>query len=286
MCQSGPMPRFEAFRGLRYEPSVAPVGQVMAPPYDVITPVERNHLAARHSANSVLVELPEADLQGGRDRYAVATELFTRWQAEGIFVPDAGPCLYPYRMTDQKGAPFNRRPGRARVGCPGPGERHLAPRADPAQAQERSARSPAAPPGPTSRPFGGCPCSRPHRHLRSDGRRAGGRCLRRRWRAPQALGALRPRCHRKRSATPSPPPRWLADGHHRYETARTYQSECRANNGDQPGPHDLILALIVELADDQLTVGAIHRTIAACPPTSISRGPLGVFRCGPRRRRR
>jgi uncharacterized protein (DUF1015 family) len=57
----------------------------------------------------------------------------------------------------------------------------------------------------------------------------------------------------------------VADGHHRYETARTYQAEIRAANGNQPGPHDLILALIVELAEDQLTVGAIHRTVSGLP---------------------
>jgi len=57
----------------------------------------------------------------------------------------------------------------------------------------------------------------------------------------------------------------IADGHHRYETARTYQAECRAANGDTPGPHDLVMALITELADDQLTVGAIHRTISGLP---------------------
>jgi uncharacterized protein (DUF1015 family) len=57
----------------------------------------------------------------------------------------------------------------------------------------------------------------------------------------------------------------LADGHHRYETARTYQAQVRAANGDQAGPHDLILALVVELAEDQLTVGAIHRSISGLP---------------------
>jgi uncharacterized protein (DUF1015 family) len=57
----------------------------------------------------------------------------------------------------------------------------------------------------------------------------------------------------------------VADGHHRYETARTYQGEVRAANGNEAGPHDLILALIVELAEDQLTVGAIHRTVSGLP---------------------
>jgi uncharacterized protein (DUF1015 family) len=57
----------------------------------------------------------------------------------------------------------------------------------------------------------------------------------------------------------------LADGHHRYETARAYQAECRAANGGVAGPHDLVMALVVELSETQLTVGAIHRTISGLP---------------------
>jgi uncharacterized protein (DUF1015 family) len=57
----------------------------------------------------------------------------------------------------------------------------------------------------------------------------------------------------------------IADGHHRYQTSLTYQAECRAANAGEPGPYDLIMALIVELAEDQLTVGAIHRTVSGLP---------------------
>ena len=59
------VPRFEPFRGLRYRPARAPIAQVIAPPYDVISSAERAHLASRNPANAVLVELPEADLSGG-----------------------------------------------------------------------------------------------------------------------------------------------------------------------------------------------------------------------------
>ena len=76
---------------------MAPIGQVMAPPYDVISSVERVHLASRHPANAVLVELPEPDLQGGRDRYRVAADLFTRWQGDGTLRPD------PYRACTPTG---------------------------------------------------------------------------------------------------------------------------------------------------------------------------------------
>ena len=75
----------------------------------------------------------------------------------------------------------------------------------------------------------------------------------------------------------------LADGHHRYETARAYQAERRQANGGAPGPYDLVMALVVELAEDQLTVGAIHRTVSGLPedfdlvgalaPGSTSSGP-------------
>jgi uncharacterized protein (DUF1015 family) len=47
----------------------------------------------------------------------------------------------------------------------------------------------------------------------------------------------------------------LADGHHRFETACAYRAERPA---DDPGA-DAIMALVVELADDELWVAPIHR---------------------------
>ena len=95
-----------------------------------------------------------------------------------------------------------------------------------------------------------------------------------------------------RTPTPSPPsprpstpaPVVLADGHHRYETAQTYQAEAGPANGDAPGPHDLVMALVVELSEDQLTVGAIHRTISGLPEdfdlVGASRPWFDVVRAG------
>ena len=57
----------------------------------------------------------------------------------------------------------------------------------------------------------------------------------------------------------------VADGHHRYETARAYREEVRTALGGRPGPHDLVMALVVELAEDQLAVGPIHRTLRGLP---------------------
>ena len=72
---------------------------------------------------------------------------------------------------------------------------------------------------------------------------------------------------------PSTPPSALApvviaDGHHRYEVARTYRDERRAATGGRPGPWDLTLAFVVELAEDQLVVQAIHRLRQRRSPTA------------------
>ncbi len=98
------MPRFSPFTGLRYDPARVEVAKVVAPPYDVVDPGERAVLAARHSANSILVELPEPDPRTGGDRYEAAAARLAAWTAEGILVRDAVPTLYPYRMTAPDGS--------------------------------------------------------------------------------------------------------------------------------------------------------------------------------------
>src|SRR5665213_775738 len=98
------MPRFEPFAGLRYDPSRVELARVVAPPYDVVGPEQRVTLAARHSANAILVELPEPDPRSGVDRYRAAAERIAGWQGDGLLVQDPVPAFYPYRMTDTDGS--------------------------------------------------------------------------------------------------------------------------------------------------------------------------------------
>ena len=62
LCQAEDVPRFEPFRGLRYDPGAVRLDQVIAPPYDVIGSAQRTTLAHRSPFNAVRVELPEPDL--------------------------------------------------------------------------------------------------------------------------------------------------------------------------------------------------------------------------------
>jgi uncharacterized protein (DUF1015 family) len=258
------MPRFEPFRGLRYAATSTPIAQVIAPPYDVITSAERVRLASRHVANAVLVELPEPDLAAGLDRYAVAKALFSRWQ-DGLLRADPTPCLYPYRMTDTA--------GRASTGVIGALGLPLADQESDILPHEqtmpkaksdrldllRATRANLSPIWGLSMTAGLTATFDPSDDdpvadaYDDDGVRH------QLWVLDDAdsIAAV--------SEAVAKSPVVVADGHHRYETARTYQAECRAANGDRSGPHDLVMALITELAEDQLTVGAIHRTIAGLP---------------------
>jgi uncharacterized protein (DUF1015 family) len=53
----------------------------------------------------------------------------------------------------------------------------------------------------------------------------------------------------------------VADGHHRLATASTYLAGAGAGTGGADG----ILALVVELAEDTLSVGPIHRLLSGLP---------------------
>jgi len=258
------VPRFEPFVGLRYDLDRVRADQVIAPPYDVVESAERARLSSRHPANAIAVELPEPDLQRQMDRYQVAAELFSAWRAEGLVVPEAAPALYPYRMTSPDGRTTTGVVGALGLVVPGP-EADVLP-------HEATLPKP--------------------RSDRLDLLRATGTNLSPVWglSMTESLTALfEPTSDPAVSATDDDGVRhelWvvtdrattdavgqavrdspvvIADGHHRYETALAYQAEVRAANGDRPGPHDLVMALVVELSPDELTVGPIHRTVSGLP---------------------
>jgi uncharacterized protein (DUF1015 family) len=98
------MPRFTPFTGLRYDPTRVELAKVVAPPYDVVGQDERATLAARHSANAIHVELPEPEPRTGADRYQAAADRLRRWTSDGLLIRDPIPAFYTYRMTDTDGS--------------------------------------------------------------------------------------------------------------------------------------------------------------------------------------
>ncbi|MBV8982117.1 MAG: DUF1015 family protein, partial [Acidimicrobiia bacterium] len=99
------MPRFEPFDGIRYNPEAVELDRVVAPPYDVIGPEERQALEERDPHNVVRIDLPRDE--PGRDRYTAAGCHLDEWLAEQVLLTDDGPAFYVYRMGyhDRDGRP-------------------------------------------------------------------------------------------------------------------------------------------------------------------------------------
>jgi uncharacterized protein (DUF1015 family) len=86
------------------------LGSVVAPPYDVISPEQRQELATSDPHNVVRLILPEGE---GDTKYANAAGILERWCHEGILVRDVQPAFYRY---DQTFAPPGGGPSRRRRG--------------------------------------------------------------------------------------------------------------------------------------------------------------------------
>ena len=84
------------FRGERYSASDH-LSRLLAPPYDVIRPPQRAEFAGRDEHNIVHVMLPEAP--AGTDAYARAAQLLAQWRAAGALGRDAEPTVTVMAQT-------------------------------------------------------------------------------------------------------------------------------------------------------------------------------------------
>jgi uncharacterized protein (DUF1015 family) len=84
------VPQLLPFRGLRYARPATDYSALICPPYDVISPADRERLAGRDPANAVHVELPAS--------YLDAARLLTEWQQAGTLQRDVHALVYPYEQ--------------------------------------------------------------------------------------------------------------------------------------------------------------------------------------------
>ena len=244
------MPRFSPFAGLRYDPTRVEVAKVVAPPYDVVGPAERADLAARHSANSILVELPEPDTRSGGDRYEAAAARLAEWRADGILVRDPGPAFYPYRMTDTDGSVTLGVLGV--LGLDKASAAEILPHEETLPRPRRDRLELLSATRVNLSPIWGLSLAAGLTALLVDtGDPLASRGRRRRG-PPRAVGrsTTRPTIDAIADLVGSAPV-VVADGHHRLAIASTYLAGGGAGT---PGA-DGVLALVVELAEDVLSVG-------------------------------
>ncbi|OOP57029.1 MAG: hypothetical protein AYP45_05755 [Candidatus Brocadia carolinensis] len=87
------------FRGLRYNQGViTDMASVMTPPYDVISPQERERYYQIHPNNIIRLDFGK-DLPGDSEKankYTRAAEFFRAWRKEGILRQEDSPAIYIY----------------------------------------------------------------------------------------------------------------------------------------------------------------------------------------------
>lgn len=90
------------FRGVLYNPNaVSNMADVVAPPYDVISPEEQDGFYRRHPKNVIRLILgkSEASDQGQLDIHSRSAAYFQQWLAEETLVRDAQPAFYLTSVT-------------------------------------------------------------------------------------------------------------------------------------------------------------------------------------------
>jgi len=241
------------FRGERYA-AVERLSFLIAPPYDVIDAAERARYAALDAENIVHVMLPEAP--PGRpddDRYRVAAERLAAWRRNGVLRCDSNPALYVLTQdfTLPTGERLTRRGVFAAVAAEGyeprrirPHERtHAGPKADRLALMRATATNiesifVLAPDRDRALANAVAEVSQGTPDATAELNGVGIRL----WIVPNP----------SRFSLP-PSPLYIADGHHRFETASAYALENPAA--------DRVLALIVSAQDPGLAVLPTHRVI-------------------------
>jgi uncharacterized protein (DUF1015 family) len=254
--------RFEPFAGVRYDPARADLARVTAPPYDVIDSADRQALAERDAHNVVHVDVPV----DGADPYAAAAERLHAWREEGVLTTDPAPTFTAYRMTFADEAGRRHRTlgviGALEVSRPSEGGDVLPHERTTPKARSDRLRLLEATEANLSAIWGLSLARGLSDAVARDTEPEAqwtdpGGVTHEVWRIddPDAIERI---AARARSA-----PVVIADGHHRYDVALTYRDERRKRADGAPGPYDLTMAMLVELAPDQLVVQPIHRLLTA-----------------------
>jgi uncharacterized protein (DUF1015 family) len=282
------MPTIQAFRGLRYDLGhVGSLSDVVTPPYDVISPELQEALYQRHPANFIRLELnrPEPGDDEHSNRYTRAARFLKQWRQEGVLRLDPDPALYVYHQTfTHQGQTLTRRGFMARLRLQRFGEGRIYPHEETLSGpKEDRLRLMQACRANLSQIFGLYPDPDNAAQERLEAAIAGQTPLE----ATDPWGVV----HRlwvvsdvkliaDVAALLAPRPLFIADGHHRYETALKYR-DLLAQQGplDEQHPAQFVLAQCVSMNDPGLVILPTHRLFRGVRPISsdLLQSRLGAF---------
>jgi uncharacterized protein (DUF1015 family) len=266
------MADIRAFRAFRYDLGrVGALSEVIAPPYDVIDADLQRALYARNPYNAVRLILNQEETTdtATNNRYTRAAGFLREWQAHGILAQDTARALYVYHQEfEVEGKRYNRRGFLARVRLEPLGSGRIyaheetmsGPKADRLKLFRATAMN-------LSPVFGLFPDEAGAVQAQLDN------AIRRSLplEATDHLGVvsrLWPVTDQHVTSAVTglmgPKPVFIADGHHRYETALNYLKERQeageVRNADAAA--NFVLMMLVSMSDPGLVILPTHRLVS------------------------
>ncbi|HPS94330.1 MAG TPA: DUF1015 domain-containing protein, partial [Deltaproteobacteria bacterium] len=95
------MPKIRSFQGIRYNPDVVDLSTVLCPPYDVVLPQQVDDYYNMSPYNAIRLVLGKQSPKDTKEsnRYTRARDLFRQWLQENILIQDEKPALYYHEHT-------------------------------------------------------------------------------------------------------------------------------------------------------------------------------------------
>jgi uncharacterized protein (DUF1015 family) len=277
------MAAVQPFEGTRFNPEHVKLGGVLAPPYDVISAEQRNELYGRDLRNIVRIDYgmtyPE-DVDGVDDQYTRAASFLASWLELDILVRDEPASFYvvDHSFQHPEGGERRRRGLLATVGAAPwessdlrPHERTLrGPKAD-RLALMRATRAQTSPifalwtaAGGIAEILDAVATGNALLGGRIDGDIASEKLLLWRVADPEHVASI--------AAALQGAALYVADGHHRYETAAAYAAERRAADPSAPdnAPFERCLVYLTAADDPGITILPTHRLVRPGPGIAFS----------------
>jgi uncharacterized protein (DUF1015 family) len=269
------MPEIQAFRSIRYDLGhVGSLSDVVAPPYDVISPELQDELYRKHPENVVrliLNRVEPADDDEVNNRYTRAAQFLRDWRARGVLFNEPDPAIYVYHQEfTHDGATYTRRGFMARLRLSRFGEGQVFPHEEtlPGPKMDRLMLMTTTKAN-LSQVFGLYPDPAGEAQRVLDEAIAGLTpivatdhlgVINRLWPVTdvRTIGAV--------EAAVGPKPVFIADGHHRYETACQYREHIYQSGAlSRDHAANFVLMMLVAMEDPGLIVLPTHRLFRGLP---------------------
>ncbi len=270
------MARIIPFRGILYNPNkISNLKNVITPPYDVISPEEQREYHARHPQNVIRLILGEVYPQDNADnnRYSRAAHFFHGWLEQEILVQDRAPAFYVTEIDYAvNGAPRTRLGFIALVQLEDFGTGKILPHEKTFSATKadrlkliEACRANFCPvfslfPDPAGKILGALRLAT--QKIAPDFHFEDLKGFRHRlWRVTDQ------QTHTEIGEMLAETQLYIADGHHRYETALEYRNQVMSTGKAFLGSHpsNYVMMSLSSTSDAGLTIRPVHRLVCGLP---------------------